>query len=53
MYEQLSGQLSRPNQITFTKVNTDKQTQIAQEHNITASVGPWPLACKVLQGCVG
>ncbi|KAJ9626347.1 Thioredoxin-like protein 1 [Taxawa tesnikishii (nom. ined.)] len=35
-YEQLSGQLSRPNQITFTKVNTDTQKQIAQTYNITA-----------------
>ncbi|TKX25187.1 PITH domain-containing protein 1 [Elsinoe australis] len=35
-YEQLSSQLSRPNQITFTKVNTDNQKQIAQSYNITA-----------------
>ncbi|PNS17759.1 Thioredoxin-like protein 1 [Sphaceloma murrayae] len=35
-YEQLSSQLSRPNQITFTKVNTDNQRQIAQSYNITA-----------------
>ncbi|KAF2156880.1 DUF1000-domain-containing protein [Myriangium duriaei CBS 260.36] len=35
-YEQLSSQLSRPNQITFTKVNTDNQPQIAQSYNITA-----------------
>lgn len=35
-YEQLSNQLSRPNQITFTKVNTDNQKQIAQGYNITA-----------------
>ncbi|KAK4951677.1 Thioredoxin-like protein 1 [Elasticomyces elasticus] len=36
LYEQLSQQLSRPNQITFTKVNTDQQQQIAQSYNITA-----------------
>jgi thioredoxin len=35
VYEQLASQLSRPNQITFTKVNTDVQTQIAQSYNIT------------------
>lgn len=35
-YEQLSSQLSRPDQITFTKVNTDTQKQIAQTYNITA-----------------
>lgn len=35
-YEQLSNQLSRPNQITFTKINTDNQKQIAQTYNITA-----------------
>ncbi|KAL9079770.1 MAG: hypothetical protein Q9157_001342 [Trypethelium eluteriae] len=36
IYEQLSSQLSRPNKVTFTKVDTDKQTQIAQSYNITA-----------------
>ncbi|TKA76361.1 hypothetical protein B0A49_06089 [Cryomyces minteri] len=36
VYEQLSSQLSRPNQITFTKVNTDNQQEIAQSYNITA-----------------
>ncbi|KAF2222130.1 PITH domain-containing protein [Elsinoe ampelina] len=35
-YEQLSSQLSRPGQITFTKVNTDNQREIAQSYNITA-----------------
>ncbi|KAF7845637.1 hypothetical protein BT93_L1490, partial [Corymbia citriodora subsp. variegata] len=35
-YEQLSSQLSRPNQITFTKVNVDQQSQIAQTYGITA-----------------
>jgi len=36
VYEQLSAQLSRPNIITFTKVNTDAQAQIAQGYGITA-----------------
>ncbi|KAH0359287.1 DUF1000-domain-containing protein, partial [Aureobasidium melanogenum] len=35
-YEQLANSLSRPNQITFTKVNTDNQKDIAQTYNITA-----------------
>jgi thioredoxin len=35
-YEQLATQLTRPNQITFTKVNTDVQRDIAQTYNITA-----------------
>ncbi|GAB1731678.1 hypothetical protein NU195Hw_g4722t1 [Hortaea werneckii] len=36
VYEQLSSQLSRPGSITFTKVNTDMQKDIAQSYNITA-----------------
>ncbi|KAF5878015.1 putative thioredoxin protein [Botrytis fragariae] len=36
MYEQLSAQLSRPNKITFTKVNVDDQTEIASTYGITA-----------------
>ncbi|KAJ9645379.1 Thioredoxin-like protein 1 [Coniosporium apollinis] len=36
LYEQLSSQLSRPDKITFTKVNTDTQKQIAQSYSITA-----------------
>lgn len=36
LYEKLSEQLSRPNQVTFTKVNTDDQQGIAKDHNITA-----------------
>ncbi|EMC91300.1 hypothetical protein BAUCODRAFT_322316 [Baudoinia panamericana UAMH 10762] len=36
VYEQLSTQLSRPGTITFTKVNTDTQKEIAQTYNITA-----------------
>ncbi|KAL1304894.1 hypothetical protein AAFC00_003812 [Neodothiora populina] len=35
-YEKLSTELSRPNHITFTKVNTDNQRDIAQTYNITA-----------------
>ncbi|KAF2176713.1 DUF1000-domain-containing protein [Zopfia rhizophila CBS 207.26] len=35
VYEQLSGQLSRPNAITFTKINAEQQTQIAQSYNIS------------------
>ena len=40
MYEQLSAQLSRPNKITFTKVNVDNQTEIASTYGITAYVFP-------------
>ncbi|KAF2725691.1 putative thioredoxin [Polychaeton citri CBS 116435] len=36
MYEQLSQQLSRPGIITFTKVNSDDQKQIAQTYNISS-----------------
>ncbi|PQE09776.1 thioredoxin protein [Rutstroemia sp. NJR-2017a BBW] len=36
LYEQLSAQLSRPNQITFTKVNVDTQKEIAASNNVTA-----------------
>ncbi|CAD0091978.1 unnamed protein product [Aureobasidium vineae] len=35
-YEQLASSLSRPNQITFTKVNTDNLKDITQTYNITA-----------------
>jgi hypothetical protein len=38
LYEQLSAQLSRPNQITFTKVNVDTQKEIAANNNVTAYV---------------
>jgi len=40
LYEQLSAQLSRPNIITFTKVDTDKQTEVTQNYGITAFVTP-------------
>ncbi|KAL2000622.1 hypothetical protein VTN02DRAFT_2848 [Thermoascus thermophilus] len=36
MYEQLARQLSRPNRITFTKVNVDQQKDIATAYGITA-----------------
>nr|POE51603.1 thioredoxin-like protein 1 [Quercus suber] len=36
VYEQLSQQLSRPGTITFVKVNTDHQKEIAQTYTITA-----------------
>lgn len=38
MYEQLANQLSRPNRITFTKVNVDQQQEIARAYGITAYV---------------
>jgi len=38
IYEQLSAQLSRPNKITFAKVNTDQQKEIAQTYSVSASV---------------
>lgn len=36
LYEQLSASLSRPNQITFVKVNTDTQKEIASKNAVTA-----------------
>ncbi|KAI9724552.1 MAG: hypothetical protein M1812_000620 [Candelaria pacifica] len=36
MYEQLSAQLSRPNKITFAKVDVDSQKEIASTYGITA-----------------
>ena len=36
IYEQLSVQLSRPNKITFAKVNTDQQLEVAQQYGVTA-----------------
>lgn len=36
VYEQLSEQLSRPNKITFTKINTDKQVELVQAYGIRA-----------------
>ncbi|PSR76021.1 putative thioredoxin protein [Coniella lustricola] len=34
LYEQLSAQMSQPNLVTFTKVNTEKQQQIASAYAI-------------------
>ncbi|KAL2019809.1 hypothetical protein VTK56DRAFT_9160 [Thermocarpiscus australiensis] len=36
IYEQLSAALSRPNLVTFVKVDTDKQKDIAQAYRVTA-----------------
>ena len=36
MYEQLSAQLSRTNKITFTKVDTEKQQELARAYGVTA-----------------
>ncbi|EGS16988.1 putative thioredoxin protein [Thermochaetoides thermophila DSM 1495] len=36
VFEQLSYTLSRPNLVTFVKVNTDKQKDIAQAYRVTA-----------------
>ncbi|KAI9650277.1 Thioredoxin-like protein 1 [Ciborinia camelliae] len=36
IYEQLSAKLSRPNKITFTKVDVDTQTEIASTYSVTA-----------------
>lgn len=36
VYEQLSEQLSRPDRITFTKINTDQQQELARNHGVRA-----------------
>ncbi|RMD44307.1 hypothetical protein DV735_g911, partial [Chaetothyriales sp. CBS 134920] len=36
IYEQLSLQLSRPGKITFTKINTDQQEELARAYGVTA-----------------
>ncbi|OKL56543.1 hypothetical protein UA08_08283 [Talaromyces atroroseus] len=36
MYEQLATQLSRPNQITFAKVNVDQQQEIARIYGVVS-----------------
>ena len=36
IFEKLSEQLSRPNKITFVKVNTDRQQEIARAYSVTA-----------------
>lgn len=35
IYDQLAGQLSRPNRVSFAKVSVVQQAQIAQSYNIT------------------
>ena len=35
-YEQLAKQLSRPNHITFTKINVDEQQDLARAYGVTA-----------------
>lgn len=37
-YEQLALQLTRPNRITFTKINVDQQQDIAKTYGVTAYV---------------
>lgn len=36
VYEQLARQLSRPNRITFTKINVDQQQEIARAYGVSA-----------------
>ncbi len=36
VYEQLSARLSRPNKITFAKVDVDRQQEVAKKYGITA-----------------
>ncbi|KAL2870179.1 thioredoxin-like protein 1 [Aspergillus lucknowensis] len=36
VYDQLASQLSRPNRITFTKIDVDKQQDIAKAYAVTA-----------------
>jgi thioredoxin len=36
IYEQLSAQLSRPNKITFAKINTDQQQDLARSYGVKA-----------------
>lgn len=38
VYEKLASQLSRPNHITFTKVNGDQQTELAKAYSVRAYV---------------
>lgn len=35
VYDQLAGQLSRPNRVTFAKVSKEQQAQIASSYNVT------------------
>lgn len=36
LYEQLAKSLSRPNAVTFVKINSDEQTEISKEYSVTA-----------------
>lgn len=36
IYEQLSTAMSKPNKITFTKINTDRQQELARSYGVTA-----------------
>jgi len=36
VYDSLARQLSRPNQITFTKINGDEQKDLAQAYSVRA-----------------
>ena len=36
IYEQLSAQLSRSNKITFARVDTEQQREVAQQYGVTA-----------------
>lgn len=36
IYQELSTHLSKPNKITFTKINTDRQQELARSYGITA-----------------
>jgi Thioredoxin len=36
MYEQLSQQLTRPNKISFTKIDVDQQAELASAYGVTA-----------------
>lgn len=35
LYETLSGSLSRPNLVTFVKINNDNQTELARQYSVT------------------
>ena len=43
LYEQLALQLSRPNIITFTKIDVDKAQDIAKAYEVSAYVGKLPV----------
>lgn len=39
IYDQLGSQLSRPNAVTFSRVNVEQQKHIAQSYNVAKYVG--------------